>query len=105
MSIQASFTRAFSSMRAQLRTSHPAVRDVTFEIPNHPGSTLRVQVGVVLKGYRPGDPKAPTVAIEEIVQACLREEGLPEATEIFYASPEDLDGVTAHRHFFGKVTS
>jgi hypothetical protein len=103
MSLQQRFYQAFSNLRARLRESHPQVRDVTYEIPRHPGATLRVQVGVVMAGYGKEAYRVAAWEIEQAIQECLQEESLPFPTEIFFATPEELGGDTAYRHFFGKV--
>jgi hypothetical protein len=103
MSLHSRFHRAFDEMRARFRQSHPEVKAVTYEIPGGAGSTLRLQVGVVVAGWDEQAGGAARLDIEEIVHRCLEAEGLPAPTEILIAAHEELRGETAHRHFFAKA--
>lgn len=103
MSLESRFYRAFSTVRARLKDILPAVKDVTYEIPGGAGATLRVLVGVVLAGYGKDAAHAEAWEAEQVIKACLEEEGLPAPTEIRFARPEDLGGEPAFRFFFMKV--
>ena len=103
MSIQERFYRAFTRIRARLKQSHPQVKDITYEIPSAPGSTLRVQVGVVMANDGRETGRMTVWEVEQVIQECLNDEGLPAATELHYATPEALGGETAYRHFFAKA--
>jgi len=97
------FHRAFDEIRARLRQSHPEVKAVTYEIPGGAGSTLRLQVGVVVEGPAEDPPGVSRGDIEQIVCRCLEEEGLPAPTEVLFAAKADLRGESAHRHFFARA--
>jgi hypothetical protein len=103
MSLHSRFHRAFDEMRARLRQTHPQVKAVTYEIPGGAGSTLRLQVGVVVEGPSADPPGASRGDIEATVRRCLEEEGLPAPTEVLFAAHADLRGESAHRHFFAKA--
>lgn len=103
MSLHSRFHRAFDEMRAHFRQSHPQVKAVTYEIPGGAGSTLRLQVGVVVAGWDEAHGRGDRPGIEQVVRRCLEEEGLPAPTEILIAAHEELRGETAHRHFFAKA--
>ena len=100
MSLHTRFERAFDDLRARLRKSHPSVTKVIYEIPSSAGATLRVKVGVVAAGGA-ADPGCWDV--EWAIRETLSSEGLPEPTEILWASPEELGGRQPREHFFAKA--
>jgi hypothetical protein len=100
MSLHTRFERAFDGLRARLRASHPGVAKVIYELPSSAGATLRVRVGVVVQD---GASHAGCWDIEQTIRETLTSEGLPEPTEILWASPEELGGRLPREHFFPKV--
>lgn len=103
MSLHTRFERAFTQVRTRLRQSHPAVKSVSYHIPSGAGATLRVLVGVVMEGYGEGSWRLDAFDVEQAIKDALRDEGLPEPTEVLWARPEDLGGEMAYRHFFAAA--
>jgi hypothetical protein len=103
MSLQSRFHRAFDQMRVCFRKSHPRVKGVTYEIPGGAGSTLRLQVGVAVAGWEEADGLDDRQGIEDVIQRCLEEEGLPAPTEVRIAAHEALGGASIHRYFFAPA--
>jgi len=103
MSLHTRFERAFTHARTRLRQSHPAVKSVTYHIPSAAGATLRVLVGIVMEGYGEGSWRLDAWDVEQAVKEALEAEGLPAPMEFLWATPEELGGEMAYRHFFARV--